>query len=118
MNGIRDESLANESRLHGKIRDNERKREQIGKRIESLNRKKEDPYRLIGRCLADEGIPPMNQPEALENVMAVRLSVQEIETQIAGSLACTAQVNRRELQLFYALAGLVILVVVICLVIR
>ena len=52
-----------------------------------LEKDKANPYREIGRVLADSGVPPMNQPHALDAVRAGRLHVMEIEHAITQSRA-------------------------------
>jgi len=113
MRTLQQESSANERRIEGKIREAERGKERIGKQIESLNRKKAHPYRLIGRCLADEGIPPMNQPEALEQVLEIRQVIGEIQSKIEQSQVLSAQADRRELRIFYALSFLALVVLAV-----
>ena len=101
LHRAQEDSAAEERRLAGLIRAAEAERDQLGKRIDALNRHKDEPLRLIGRCLADENIPPMNQPEALDKVLALRAGMATIESEIARSHARSAEADRRELRIFY-----------------
>ncbi len=49
--------------------DRERKKSNV--HMSRLDREKRKPYRLIGACLADHGIAPLNQPEILEKVLSL-----------------------------------------------
>ena len=64
-----------------------REREKLEKENARLEHEKANPYLEIGRVLADSHLPPMNQPEVLDQVRAYRLRVQEIEYAIAKSQA-------------------------------
>ena len=64
-----------------------REREKHEKENARLEETKTNPYREIGRVLADSHLPPMNQPHVLEAVRADRLRVQELEFSLAKSHA-------------------------------
>jgi chromosome segregation ATPase len=84
--------------LAEQIRELERQRAVLEREFQSLEKAKANPYRELGRVLADNGIAPMNQPQALEAAQRRRLVVQEQEYQHALSLAATAKENPRELR--------------------
>jgi len=68
----------------------QRSKRKVEKQIESLEKAKSDPYRVIGRTLADQNIGPLNQPEALKAVLEQRKKVAVIDAAIAVSLAASA----------------------------
>lgn len=63
--------------LSGKISELERQQAALDEEFASLEGAKANPYREVGRVLADCGIAPMNQPQALEHVRRSRFLVQE-----------------------------------------
>lgn len=68
------------------------------KAFESLESAKANPYREVGRVLADSGVGPLNQPHVLAAVQSQRAVVQEIEYALAASEAATASQNPLELR--------------------
>lgn len=74
------------------------------KDFRSLDRRKETHYALVGKCLAEAKIAPLNQPDALERVLALRNRIHEHETRIAESLNATTEVKKKELVTFYVVA--------------
>ncbi len=77
----RDEELADE------ISAQQKSKRKVEKQIDGLEKAKSDPYREIGRTLADQNIGPLNQPEALTAVLAQRKKIGRIEAAIDASLA-------------------------------
>jgi len=59
-------------RVTAEMRLLERQRKKSNVHMSQLDREKRKPYRLIGACLADHGIAPLNQPQMLENVLTLR----------------------------------------------
>lgn len=68
------------------------------KAFQSLEGAKANPYREVGRVLADSGVGPMNQPQALAAVQSHRVRMQEYEYALAESEALTASRNQVELR--------------------
>lgn len=68
-----------------------REKQKLEKEIDALEKGKTQSYREIGKVLADQNIEPMNQPEALEAVLAQRTKVAAQETGLAESLAQSAR---------------------------
>ncbi len=101
--------------LAGAIAAKEREREKIEAENARLEKEKTNPYREIGRVLADSHLPPMNQPQALEAVGAGRLRVQEIEYAIAKSRADSDAENRELVRHSLILLGAVVLAVALVL---
>jgi chromosome segregation ATPase len=75
-------------------REAERAKARCAHESERLERAKHDPYREIGRVLADSGIAPLNQPEALAAVQALRGAVARQEQTLADSLQRSAAEDR------------------------
>ena len=75
-----------------------REKQAVEKEIEGLEKAKGDPYRKIGRILADAGIAPMNQPQALTAVQQARTAVALLEQEIATSLEASRREDRTALQ--------------------
>ena len=80
------------------ISDCEREKQTVEKAIEGLEKAKSDPYRKIGQMLADSGIAPMNQPQALAAVETGRAAVARIEQELAESLDASRREDRTALQ--------------------
>ena len=93
----------------------ERAREKIEKENAALDQEKTSPYREIGRVLADNHLPPMNQPQALEAVRASRLRIQEIEYEIAKSRADSDGADRALVRHSLILCAAVVVAVVLVL---
>lgn len=92
-----------------------RERERLEKENARLEEEKANPYLEIGRVLADSHLPPMNQPEVLDQVRADRLRVQEIEYAIARSHAESAAEDRTLVRHSLILWGAIVLAVVLVL---
>jgi len=102
-------------RLTGEHRKIERTQRKSHAGISSLDRKKRKPYRLLGTSLADQGIAPMNQPEALEQVGELRnrvagasQTISELRAECAAAKADTLVAFYLLLVFLALLAGLVI----------
>lgn len=75
-------------------REAEREKARVSHEIERLERAKHDPYLEIGRVLADCGVAPVNQPEALTRVQEFRHEISAREAAIADSLRTSAAEDR------------------------
>ena len=102
---------AEDNRLAGELREKEKEKARIEAAVEKLERAKLDPYREIGRVLADSGVAPVNQPQVLDRVRALRRAVQERESAIAASRQITAQENPLQLRVSLALLAIIALAV-------
>ncbi len=80
-------------RIAGETRLLEREKKKSLHRMSHLDRKKRQPYRFIGACLADHRIAPMNQPAVLEKVVTLRrrhLDLAKTLAQLRTARATTA----------------------------
>ena len=102
-------------KLADAIAGKEREREKMEAENARIEKEKTSPYRAIGRVLADNQLPPMNQPQALDAVRECRLGVQEIEYAIAKSRADSAAEDRGLMQNSFILLGAVTIAVVLVL---
>ena len=92
-----------------------RERERLEKENSRLEETKTNPYREIGRVLADSHLPPMNQPHVLEAVRAHRLRVQELEYSLAKSHAESEAENRTLIRHSLILWAAVVLAIILVL---
>ena len=92
-----------------------REREKVERESTRIEDEKANPYREIGRVLADSHLPPMNQPHALEAVRAGRLRVQELEYEIAKSRADSNAADRTLVRHSLILCAAVVVAVVLVL---
>lgn len=76
--------------LVGEIAARKREKQKLEKESDALEKTKTQPYREIGKVLADHGIEPMNQPQALEAVQAQREQIAAVEARLAESLVQSA----------------------------
>lgn len=76
-----------------------------------LERAKLDPYREIGRVLADSEVAPVNQPQALARVLTLRRTIAEDQAAIVESLERTATEDAQMLRISLALWGVIALAV-------
>jgi len=83
-------------KLAREISTRKREKQKLERQIDALEKSKVQPYREIGRALADQGIEPVNQPEALTAVLEQRAEIAAAQTWIADSLAASARENRRQ----------------------
>lgn len=95
--------------LAGEIAARQRAKQKIEKQSDSLERAKIDPYREIGRALADNGVAPLNQPEALSAVLAQRQVISARESLLAASREASAAEDRVLLQSSWIALGVVLL---------
>jgi chromosome segregation ATPase len=112
MQSLREARAAFEKRdreLAGEISVRQRAKRKVETRVETLEKAKADPYREIGRALADNGIGPLNQPEALAAVIGQREKIATRESLIALSLDETAQENREAVWQSWLLTGTIVL---------
>jgi chromosome segregation ATPase len=72
----------------------QRAKRKVEKQVDNLEKSKADPYREIGRALADQNIAPLNQPEALSAVLQQRDKIAGIEAAITASLAASSAENK------------------------
>jgi chromosome segregation ATPase len=86
--------------------DHERKKSSL--HMAHLDKEKRKPYRIIGAALADDGIFPMNQPEVLNAVLALRQQEAQLEEDIAGLRAICAAGDRSILISFYLLVAAIL----------
>lgn len=71
-----DEQFArSDGMLERQITGRSRDKEAIDRQNDALEKAKDNPYRQIGQCLADNQIAPMNQPQALDAVLHRRAVV-------------------------------------------
>jgi chromosome segregation ATPase len=89
----------------GEINTRLRAKRKVEKQIDALEKAKTDPYREIGRALADHDIAPLNQPEALDVVLAQREKIAAREAAIAASLAESASEGRSSVVQAWLLVG-------------
>jgi chromosome segregation ATPase len=75
-------------------REAEREKARVTHETDRLERAKHHPYLEIGRVLADSGVAPVNQPEALTHVQEFRYEISFRETAIADSLRTSAAEDR------------------------
>jgi chromosome segregation ATPase len=77
----------------------------LEKQVDTLEKAKSDPYREIGRTLADHKIAPLNQPDALAVVLEQRERIAHREAAVAASLEASAGEDRAAVRTFWLLAG-------------
>ena len=106
---------AEDRKLADAISKKEREREKSHAANARLEKEKANPYREIGRVLADSGVPPMNQPHALDAVQAGRLHLMEIEHAITTSQAESAGEDRALVQHSFIVLGAVAVAVLLIL---
>lgn len=72
-----------------------------------LERAKSNPYREIGRVLADSGLAPVNQPDALTRVRTLRDLIVRMESAVAASLQQTRAEDAPMLRVSLILWGVI-----------
>ncbi len=100
-----EEWQARDRELVQKVRAKERDKTRLEKEIDTLETAKVNPYQRIGQVLADSNISPMNQPEALSRVKALRLQVGELHQAILESEALSAQDDQKLIRSSFWLWG-------------
>ena len=98
---------AADDQLATELREREKEKARIERDIEKLERAKLNPYREIGRVLADSGLGPVNQPAVLRHVLTLRRAIAERESSIAASLQLTAMVDPAQLRISLALVAVI-----------
>jgi len=97
-------------RIAGEMRRLEHQRKKSNTTMSRLDREKRKPYRQIGACMADHEIAPLNQPEVLGAVLALRQHEAAMLETISVLKAACAAVQPRHLAIFYlAMAAIIIL---------
>jgi chromosome segregation ATPase len=98
-----------------KLADDERavaeEKDRIEKVVNDLEHAKGNPYRAIGRVLADNQIAPMNQPAALSAVLRLRETIACREDEIAELLRETQSTDKTDIRVSLALWLLIIVAV-------
>lgn len=89
----------------------ERERKKSSDHMSKLDRQKREPYRAIGACLADHGIAPLNQPEMLERVLALRGGVAGVTERLGEIGEACASTDKGLLAGFYILFSAVVVAV-------
>jgi chromosome segregation ATPase len=74
-----EEWSAKEREVAGRIKDQEREKARLEKRIAELERAKANPYQQIGQVLSLANLAPLNQPQALEHVKEIEFRIHEID---------------------------------------
>ena len=90
-----------------RLLDRERKKSSL--HMSRLDREKRKPYRLIGACLADHGIAPMNQPSVLGNLLALREREAGITESLEALRGLCHNANAGVLAAFYLLAAVILI---------
>ena len=98
LHALDEQFKRSDSTLERQIAGRKREKEVIEERIESLEKSKSNPYRQIGQVLADSGIAPMNQPDALAAVLGCRKIVARIVREIAASHEASGREDRAALR--------------------
>jgi chromosome segregation ATPase len=106
-----DRFAAASHRLAAETRRLERERKESNVRISRLDRGKREPYRLIGACLADHNIAPLNQPEVLAKVQALRERNAMVAEMLSELRASRSQVDAAVLLAFYLALAAVLLAI-------
>lgn len=91
--------------LGAEIAECQRAKRVLEKQIDTLEKAKDDPYREIGRALADNKVAPLNQPQALVEVLAQRRQIAGREAAVAASVEASASEDRTDVGHFWLLAG-------------
>jgi hypothetical protein len=82
--------------LAGEIASRKREKQKLEKENDDLEKTKTQPYREIGKVLADHGIEPLNQPQALTDVLTQRESIAAEELRLAESLKESGQEKKAD----------------------
>jgi len=94
-------------RIAAEVRGLDRERKKSSVHMSRLDRRKRKPYRLIGACLADHTIAPLNQPLVLEKVFDLRKRDTLLAQSYAGLMsACAAAHDGKLIGFYLLLAGL------------
>lgn len=91
------------------IKELEKKHARAEADAQRLERAKRDPYREIGRVLADSGVAPVNQPHALVRVHTLRQTIADTAAAVVESLQRTATEDAQMLRISLALLAVIAL---------
>jgi hypothetical protein len=100
-------------RITTQVRQIERERKESDIHMSRLDRKKHGPYRVIGACLADQNIAPLNQPEMLEKVLVLRARETALRETIAALRSACAATSAAALATFYILLAALLIALAI-----
>lgn len=98
-------------RVTGELLLLERERKKSDVHMSRIDRKKLKPYRQIGSCLADHGLAPLNQPEMLDKVFALREREAGLTQRLYDLRAACAAMDARVLVAFYVLLAAILFAV-------
>jgi chromosome segregation ATPase len=87
------------------IRQDARRKQELERKLSGMEEAKHQPFREIGRMLADAGIFPRNQPESLDKVLNLRKQLVMIDGRLEESREISRSFERGELVMFYVLTG-------------
>jgi chromosome segregation ATPase len=90
-------------RITGEKRVLDRQKKKTTLHMSHLDRKKREPYRFVGACLADHGIAPLNQPAVLQKVFSLRERNLHLAESLAELRAARAAADPGLLIAFYLL---------------
>lgn len=91
--------------LGAEIAECQRAKRVLEKQVDTLEKAKGDPYREIGRALADNRVAPLNQPQALAEVLEQRRQIAGREAAVAASVEASALEDRTDVRNFWVLCG-------------
>lgn len=94
LNTLEKDFQKSDGALIDEIAARKREKQKLEREIDALEKGKTQPYREIGRALADQGIEPMNQPQALDAVLKQREKIAAEEAALAGSLEQSGREKR------------------------
>ena len=104
----RDSLAAATRRLTAEMSNLDRQKKKSSVHMSRLDSKKRKPYRIIGACLADHGIAPLNQPQMLEKVMGLRERDACLVQTLTDLWAACAAASAGVLAAFYLLLAAVL----------
>ena len=85
LNKLEEEFKKSDGALASEITSRKREKQKLEKENDALEKTKTQPYREIGKTLADHGIEPMNQPQALTDVLTQREEIAAQEARLVKS---------------------------------
>lgn len=111
LRGLKSNFEEEDNKLADEERERAEEKEKTEEEANKLERAKGNPYRAIGRVLADNAIAPMNQPTALSNVLDLRDKIALCENDIADLDEQSEAMNRTQFWMSVALWILIIVAV-------
>ena len=93
----------------------QQRKSELERQLAALDHDKTGYFLIVGRCLADAEIPPMNQPDALQRVLELRRAVLHRTGAITSSRAWCAAVPPGQVRKFYLALAIVAVVLFIAL---